>query len=196
MNLLLDPNVAYLILVVGFIFGVLALFTPGTGLLEVGALFAMVLAGYSIYNLPINAWALILLLVGVVPFLVAMRKFKHWVWLIPANISIIVGSIFLFRLESGSPAIHPVLATLVSIIATVFLWFIGRKSIEALRSRPSQDLTRLIGMIGEARTEIAMDGTVYINGEEWSARSDKKIKEGSKVKVIQREGLVLIVEQA
>jgi membrane-bound serine protease (ClpP class) len=196
MNILLDPNVAYLILVVGFIFGVLALFTPGTGLLEVGALFAMVLAGYSIYNLPINAWALILLLVGVVPFLVAMRKFKQWYWLVPANISIIVGSVFLFRLESGYPAINPVLASLVSVIATVFLWFIGRKSIEALKSKPNQDLSRLIGMIGEARTEISTDGTIYINGEDWSARSDKKIREGSKVKVIKREGLVLLVEPA
>ena len=196
MNIFLDPNVAYLVLVVGFLLGVLALFTPGTGFLEIGALFAIFFAGYSIYSLPINVWALVLLLVGVIPFLVAMRKFKRWYWLIPAIVSIIVGSIFLFRLESGAPAINPILATLVSILATVFLWFIGRKSIEAMRARPNQDLTRLIGMIGEARTDIQMDGTIYVNGEEWSARSDKKIRSGSQVKVIKRDGLVLFVEQA
>jgi len=196
MNIFLDPNVAYLVLVVGFVLGVLALFTPGTGLLEIGTLFAMFLAGYSIYNLPINVWALIVLLVGVVPFVIAMRKFKRWYWLIPAILSIIVGSIFLFRLESGAPAINPILATIVSMLATVFLWFIGRKTIDAMKVRPAQDLSRLIGMVGEARTDIAMEGTIYVGGEDWSARSEKKIKNGSAVKVIKREGLVLIVEPA
>ena len=79
MNLLLDPNVAYVILVVGFVLGVLALFTPGTGILEIGALFAIFLAGYAVYSLPINLWALILLVVGVIPFLIALRKYKQWI---------------------------------------------------------------------------------------------------------------------
>jgi len=194
MNIFLDPNVAYLVLVVGFLLGVLALFTPGTGFLEIGAVFAMVLAGYSVYNLPINLWALILLLVGVLPFVLALRKFKQWYWLIPAILSIIVGSVFLFRMDSGAPAINPVLASVVSVLATVFLWFIGRKTIEAMKATPTQDLARLIGMVGEARTEIDLDGTVYVGGEEWSARSNNKIRSGSQVKVVKRDGLILIVE--
>lgn len=194
MNIFLDPNVAYLVLVVGFVLGVLALLTPGTGIIEIGTLLAIILAGYSVYNLPVNTWALILLVVGVVPFFLALRKFKQWYWLIPAIISLIVGSIFLFKLESGAPAINPILASIVSTLATVFLWFVGRKTIDAMRTRPTQDLSRLIGMIGEARTDIGMDGTVYVGGEEWSARSEKKIRNGSQVKVIKREGLVLLVE--
>ena len=194
MNLFLDPNVAYLVLVVGFVLGVLALLTPGTGILEIGTLLAMFLAGYSIYNLPINTWALIVLIVGVLPFLLALRKFKQWYWLIPAIISIVVGSIFLFKLESGAPAINPILASLVSVLATVFLWFVGRKTIDAMKARPTQDLSRLIGMIGEARSDIAMSGTIYVGGEEWSARSEKEILNGAQVKVIKREGLVLLVE--
>jgi membrane-bound serine protease (ClpP class) len=196
MSIFLDPNVAYLVLVVGFLLGVLALFTPGTGFLEIGALFAIFLAGYSVYNLPFNLWALIVLVVGVVPFIFALRKTKQWYWLIPAIVSIVVGSIFLFRLDSGAPAVNPLLATVVSILVTVFLWFIGRKSIEAMKAQPNQDLSRLIGMIGEARTDIQMEGTVYVGGEEWSARSDKIIRNGSRVKVVNREGLVLLVEPA
>jgi membrane-bound ClpP family serine protease len=194
MNLLLDPNVAYLILVVGFVLGVLALFTPGTGILEIGALFAIFLAGYAVYNLPINTWALIVLLVGVVPFIIAVRKFKQWYWLILAIISIVVGSVFLFRSESGGPAIHPVLAVVVSVIAVVLMWYIGRKSMEAILMKPAQDLKRLIGLVGEAKTDILNDGAVYVGGEDWSARSSKLILVGSRVKVISREGLALIVE--
>lgn len=196
MNLLLDPNVAYLMLVLGFVFGILALFTPGTGFLEIGALFAIFLAGYALYNLPFNLWALILLVVGVVPFVIAVRKSKRWIWLIPSAASLIVGSIFLFRAEDGSPAINPIFAAVTSVIAVLLLWFIGRKSIEAMKIKPIQSLDRLIGLVGESLSDIQNDGTVYVGGEQWTARSEKLIKQGSQVRVVKREGLVLVVEPA
>lgn len=194
MDLLLDPNVAYMILVVGFVLGVLALFTPGTGFLEVGVLLAIMLAGYAIIRQPINLWALILLAVGVIPFLFALRRYKHWLYLVPATLSIVIGSIFLFRSETGSTAINPVLATLMSVITVVMLWVIGRKGIEALKLQPSQDLSVLIGQTGVARSDIRNSGTIYVGGEEWTARSGKLIKEGYPARVIDREGLVLLVE--
>lgn len=196
MNFLLDPNVAYLVLVIGVILGMLALFTPGTGLLEVGALFAIFLAGYAMYNLPIRLWALILLAVGIVPFIFALRKFKQWYWLVPAILSAVLGSVFLFKSETSLTAINPLFATLVSIISIVLMWFIGIKSLEALRMRPSQDLSRLMEVIGEARTDVFNEGTVYIGGEDWTAHSDTLIPAGSQVKVISREGLVLKVVKA
>jgi membrane-bound serine protease (ClpP class) len=196
MDLLLDPNVAYMILVVGFVLGVLALFTPGTGFLEVGILFAILLAGYAIIRQPINLWALILLAVGVIPFLIALRRYKQWYYLVPAILSIVVGSIFLFRTESGSPAINPALASLMSVITVVMLWLIGRKGLEALTLQPSQDLTALIGQTGIARSDIRQSGTIYVAGEEWTARSEKLIREGRAARVVAREGLVLMVEPA
>ncbi|MCX8025764.1 MAG: hypothetical protein N3A60_11225, partial [Thermanaerothrix sp.] len=81
---LIDPNVAYFLLVVGLVLGVLALFSPGTGILEIGALFALVLAGLGIARLSINAWALALLVVGVVPFLMALRFSRRWFYLVIA----------------------------------------------------------------------------------------------------------------
>lgn len=194
MSLLLDPNIAYMILVVGFVLGLLALFTPGTGFLEVGVLVAILLAGYAIIQQPINLWALILLAVGVIPFLIALRKYKHWHYLLPAIISIVIGSVFLFRSETGGPAINPVLASLMSVIAVVLLWIIGRKGIEALNLQPSQDLAALIDQTGVARSDIHQSGTIYAAGEEWTARSEKIIREGQVVKVVGREGLVLLVE--
>lgn len=194
MNLLIDPNVAYLILVIGFILGVLALFTPGTGFLEVGVLIAIGFAGYAVYTLPINLWALILLVVGVVPFLFALRKYKRWILLIPAIASIVVGSIFLFRVDSGAPAIHPALASVVSIVAVGLMWIIARKGIEALKMTPAQDLSVLIGKTGEARTDILYEGTIYVGGEEWTARSLKPIRKGALARVTGREGLLLLVE--
>lgn len=194
MDLLLDPNVAYVLLVSGFVLTILALFSPGTIILEISAVFALFLAGYGMYRLPTNTWALILLIVGVFPFLIALRRSRNWIFLLISLAALIIGTIFIFRSESGRPAIHPVLAIFMSVTATGMLWFIGRKAIEAIEQAPSFDLGRLDGMIGEARTDINRDGAVYVNGEEWSARSAAAIKAGSIVRVISREGLILIVE--
>jgi len=194
MSFLLDPNVTYLLLVLGFVLGILALFTPGTGLLEIGALFAIALAGYGIYQLDINLWALLLMVVGIVPLIFAIRKPKRWYWLLAALALMVVGSIFLFPRNAGTETINPFFASLVSIAAIAITWWIGRKGLEAVKMRPSQDLRNLIGQVGEARTAIQQEGTVYVGGEEWSARSQERIPAGAQIKVIDREGLVLIVE--
>ncbi len=194
MNFLMDPNVAYLLLVIGFFLAIIALFSPGTGVLEVGAIFMIVLAGYSIYNLPINVWALVILLAGVFPFLLALRKSRHAIYLILALVAFIIGSIFLFHSEKGATAINPALATVVSVIFVPLVWIIAKRGIEAISRKPSFDLEDLLGASGEARSDIGREGTVYIFGEEWSARSMHHIPAGTRVKVTSREGLVLIVE--
>ncbi|MHB8192299.1 MAG: NfeD family protein [Bellilinea sp.] len=194
MNPLMDPNIAYVLLVLGIVLGVLALFAPGTGLLEIGALFALVLAGIGAANMDINPWALAVLILGIVPFVIALRKWRNWLFLILAILALIVGSVFLFRSPQGGPAVNIGLAIFVSLVAAGVLWVIGRKGLEAIALRPDFDLSRLDGMVGEATTSIYREGSVYINGEEWSAWSDAPIPTGSRVKVISRQGLVLEVE--
>lgn len=193
MQLLLDPNVAYIILVAGFLLAVLAVLAPGTGLLEVGALFAILLAGYAIYNIPINWWALALLIIGVFPFLIAVRRSGQVIFLVISLAALVIGSIFLFRPNNGQ-AVNPLIALFVSISTVGFVWVATRKSLEAMQLRPSQDLSRLIGAIGETRTPIAEEGTVYVGGENWSARSQVPIPPNARVRVLRRTGLILDVE--
>jgi membrane-bound serine protease (ClpP class) len=104
-----------------------------------------------------------------------------------------VGSIFLFKESITQQPINPFFAIFTTLLVTFMLWVIGRRTIDALKMKPAQDLKRLIGEIGEARTDVKSGGTVYVGGEEWSARSEKLIHSGAPVKVIDREGLVLIV---
>jgi len=193
-NLLMDPNVAYVLLVLGIVLGVLALFAPGTGFLEIGALFALVLAGISVANMEINPWALIVLILGIVPFVLALRKWRNWVFLGIAIVALVVGSVFLFRGPVGGPAVNVWLAIFVSLLAAGTLWLIGRKGLEAIARRPDFDLERLKEVTGVAVTNIFREGSVYINGEDWSARSNELIPVGSKVRVLKRQGLVLEVE--
>ena len=194
MNFLLDPNVAYVMLVVGFVLAVLALFAPGTGLIEVGALFAIALAAYGMYNQPINWWALAVLILGVFPFLLALRKSRQVIFLGLSILALIIGSVFLFRTPEGKPAINPFVAILTSGLAGGFMWFVARKGLAALGLRALNNREALEGAIGEARTDIRGEGTVYAGGEEWTARSSEFIALGSKVRIVGRDGLVLLVE--
>lgn len=192
---LLNPNVAFLLLVLAFLLAVLALFAPGTGLLELGALFLFVLAGFGIASLPINWWALVILVLGVIPFLFALRWVKRWWFVVIAMVALVVGSVFLFKAENGVLAVNPWLAALTSVVSVSFLWLIGIRGIEAMR-RPKAEPNDIVGKVGVARTDILMEGSAYIGGEEWSARSAAFIPAGTRIKAVRREGLSLIVEKA
>ncbi len=195
MEFLLDPNVAYVILVTGFVIAVLALASPGTGFMEVIALFLLFLAGYALFRLPIHYWALGMVLFSIIPFIISIRFFRRKWLLLLSMVILIVGTIFFFQGEGNKPAIQPVLAVVVSLSALTGMWIIGRRSIEAVLMRPVFDLDRLMGKIGEARADFQSEGPVYVMGEEWSARSNHPSQKGSRVRVIGREGLVLLVEE-
>jgi membrane-bound serine protease (ClpP class) len=195
MDFLLDPNIAYLILLGGILLAMMALASPGTGLFEIGAFFCIVLAGYAIYNLSFNGWALILLGLSIVPFVYAIQKPKREPFLILAILLLVVGSVFMFPRTEDQRVVHPLVAILGSGLVAVLLWFAVRKSVEATGMRPSHDLTGLIGQVGEARTKINDEGSVLVAGELWSARSETPIPAGSSIRVIRRDGFILVVEK-
>lgn len=193
-EILLNPNVAYLVLVAAFSMAMLAILTPGTGLLEIGALFAFIYSAYAVINLPINWWALGILLLGVIPFIIAVRKSRKRIYLIIAILALTIGSTFLFTGVGGKPAVNPFLALGVSTLVAVFFWVVAIKGLEAEQAKPSHDLNALIGAYGEAKSAIHEDGTVQVAGELWSAHSEQPIQVGEKVRVLEREGFLLKVE--
>jgi len=196
-EILINPDIAYLLLIVGIFLGTLALFNPGTGLLELGALLMVAIAGWLIYNLEINSWALVLLVLGTVPFMLAMRKTGKMAYLAVAIASFVIGSSFLFRGEPWwMPGVNPILAIIASGLTSTFIWAAGRKILEADEIRPSHDLDQLINQIGEARSDIHQEGSVQVMGEMWTARSEQFIPAHTRVRVVRRDGFILIVEPA
>ncbi len=193
---LLNPDVAYLILVGGVLLTLFALVTPGSGILEFGALFLLTLAGYSIYNLSSNIWALILLVASVVPFGMAIRNTeRHKLYLGLSIIGVIIGSAYLFRGDGWLPSVNIWLVIIVSLLTGSFLWVSTTKTLEAMASIPKHDLGTLVGDTGEAKTDIHKEGSAQIKGELWTVRSKKPIPVGAQVRVVERKGFSLIVEE-
>jgi membrane-bound ClpP family serine protease len=199
MDIFYNPNVVYLLLVLGIFLTTMALFSPGTGMLEAGALLVLIAAGWGVYNNPhpVNLWALLVLAIGVFPFLLAMRKWRDVIFLGIAILAFELGSVYLFKPDVWwKPVVNPFLAGFTIIATSRFLWIAGHKVIEADRLRPSHDLGTLIGQVGEAKTAIHTEGSIQVAGEQWSAWSEAPIPAGEAVRVIRREGLILKVEKA
>lgn len=196
MNVLVNPNVAFLILVATLLLTAVAVLVPGTGLIEVFAVIGLLMSAYAVANLKINIYALAILLIGVFPFLFALRVTANKFFLVPALVALLIGSTFLFVEQDWTPAVNPILALSVSGITSFSVWILAKKLLEAAALPPLHDVNRLIGMIGTARTKIYTSGTVYLESELWSARSDQEIPAGSEVRVVEIDGITLVVEQA
>ena len=198
MDFLFDPNVTYLILMVGFLLAVLALLAPGTGVIEAVAMFALVIAGYGLYHQTINVLALVILLGGLIPFVIAVRL-RHptnWLFLLLSILALVIGSAYLVRGAAWwQPGVHPLLALVVSSGSAGLLWLVGHKSLEAMARKPTSVLDRVVGATGKAETPIHLEGTAYVAGENWTARSEKPIPAEARVRVLKREGFVLEVEE-
>ena len=195
MDILLNPNVAYLVLVVGFLIAIMALFTPGTGFLEVAGLFLLMLAGWQIYKLNFNIVALVILIIGVFPFLLALRKTGKWYHFVIALVALAGGSTFLFVSEGWRPAVNPFLAILVNLLLIGFFWVVIRKGLDAVTTPAQNKLVETVGSIGQTRSRVHKDGSVYLNGELWSAQSKEPIEENKQVRVLSRDGYILEVEE-
>jgi membrane-bound serine protease (ClpP class) len=199
MEYIFDPNIAYILLAGGIIFTVMAILNPGTGILEIGALFTLLAAGVSVYGLAdqnmINWWSILIILAGMVFFIISVKIPKQPIYLVISIVLIIIGSVYLFRSDEWYlPSVNPFLAFTLSALSGTFFWIMTSKVLETKSIIPTHDLQSLIGNTGEAKSYIHKDGSVQVAGELWTARSKEPIQNGSEVRVIGREGFILIVE--
>ena len=96
--------------------------------------------------------------------MLAVRHPKSWLYLGMSIFLLVVGSVFIFANEDGLISVNPVFAIVSSSLVAVSLWFMLRKSIEAIAHRPAHDLGALVGRLWEAKSEIRDDGSVYVAG--------------------------------
>ena len=194
MNFILIPNVAFVLLVLALLVTIFALLAPGSGVLEILALILLFIVGYLVANLQVNAWAIALVLIGIISLIALFRRKIHWFFITGSLAVLVVGMIFVFRGENSILGVNPVLAVIGTFGLAAFIWIISRNISTASHQEPYSDPDRLVDMIGSATTDISKEGSVYVNGENWSAISDEPIAMGSQVRVVRRNGLVLKVE--
>lgn len=196
MEILLNPNIAYLAIICAAMLAVITLIIPGTGLPELGLIICLSVSFYNFTHFPPDNRALLAVCLGILPFLAALRFHRQKIpLLLLAFLLFCGGSIFLFQNEWGIPLVNPWLAGFISLVCAGYLWIAVDKSIQIQNTRPLLDLEHITGKTGETRTAVHKNGSVQVGSELWSARSEVPIPAGTTVKIIKREGFTLIVEK-
>ncbi len=187
MDSFFTPNLAYLALLGGVMMGMMAFVVPGTGLMEVLTIFLVGIAGYGLMQFGSRTWALLLILPAILAIYATYRHPRRWPRL--------AGN-FLLALGFGLLYPHTRLGIVISgsIIFSLMMVFIHTQfqAIETIQA--TTPLDTVVGQIGEARSEIHHEGSVYVGGQLWSARSKTPIPAGTTVRVLDVKGITLIVE--
>jgi membrane-bound serine protease (ClpP class) len=198
-SVLTNPFVAFLLLAAGVWALVFAVSIPGTGIPEAGAVICLALAFIGLTQLQVNYSGLLLIALAILLFVLEFRTMAHGALLVAGMVSFAIGAVLLFRVAEGAEALLSWGSVLVVTgLSTAGFAFLVWRGLAVQRLPVSQDPNRVIGHTGVARTDVPAggEGSVYVDGELWSARADDKIPAGSPVVVVKRDGLWLKVTKS
>lgn len=197
LNIISDPNVAYILFLLGLYGLMFELYSPGTILPGVIGGICIILALYAMHTLPVNYAGLALIVFAVILFLLEIKIVSHGLLGIGGVVSLFLGSLMLFRSEQdwGLGGLSwSVIITAVVVTSLFFLFIVGL-GLKAQRAKPATGLEGMIGETGEAVDELNPNGMVRVHGELWNAQSQgEAIKPGQKIKVTGIRNLTLFVE--
>ena len=195
LGIISNPNVAYILMILGFYGLYFELSNPGAIFPGVAGAICLILAFYALQTLPINYAGLMLIILAIGLFIAEAFITSHGVLGVGGTIAMLFGSLML--IDSPEPSLQISWAVIIPVVAASALLFIVTVTVavRAQRSRVDTGKEGLIGMQAEAKTEIGEDGQVFLRGEYWNARSDERIAKGEKVTVIAVKGLRLIVKK-
>lgn len=195
LNTISNPNIAYILMILGFYGLYFELANPGAIFPGVAGAICLILAFYALQTLPINYAGLMLILLGVGLFIAEAFITSHGVLGVGGAIAMAIGSVML--IESTSPYLRISWSVIAPVVALSALLFIITVSLAVRVHREKVDTGKegMIGLEGEAKTDVQASGQVFVRGEYWTARSDEPIAKGERVKVEAVEGLKLKVKK-
>lgn len=197
LNFITDPNVAYMLMILGFYGLFFELTNPGAIFPGVLGGICLILAFYAFQTLPVNYAGLLLIILAIILFILEVKIVSHGVLTIGGVISMLLGSLMLF--ESPGPFMKLSLALILPAVIMTALFFtvILRLAYKAYKRTPVTGAEGLAGLEGIANTDITKDGgMVLLQGEIWSAYSDEIISKGEKIIVESVSGLKVKVKKS
>lgn len=184
LNILSDPNLVYILFMLGIYGLFFELYNPGAIFPGVIGGICIILALYAMHTLPINYAGLALIVFAVILFILEIKIVSHGILSVGGVISLILGSIMLIDVDSFGQVFRiswQIIATVV-ILTTLFFTFAITMGIKAQKRKPTTGAEGIIGEIGVAISDIDPEGEVIVHGEIWNSESTGgKIINGQKI---------------
>jgi membrane-bound serine protease (ClpP class) len=197
LNVITDPNVAYILMMLGMLGLFFELSNPGVILPGVIGGISLILAFFAMQSLPINYAGLLLILFGIVLLIAEIKIVSHGVLAVGGIVALALGSLMLFDApEIGFRVSWWVILPTVGATAGMFLVAVAA-GLRALSARSPVGGPAMVGLTGVARGALSPEGQVLVRGELWRAVArGAPVAEGVRVRVVDVNGLTLTVEKA
>ena len=190
-----NPNVAYVLMMIGMMGLFFELSNPGVILPGVIGGISLILALFAFQTLPVNYAGVLLIILAIILFIAEIKIVSHGMLTVGGVIAMILGSLMLF--ESPEPYLRLSWSVILPtvLLTTLFFGFAVAKVIKAYKRRPVTGGEGLTGEEGRADTDIMPEGKVFVRGEYWDAESPERIIKGEKVVVTAVDGMRLKVRK-
>jgi membrane-bound serine protease (ClpP class) len=194
LKIISDPNVAYILMMIGLAGLYFELSHPGAVLPGVVGGISIILAFFAFQTIPVNYAGFLLIILAIVFFIMEMKISSYGLLSIAGITSLILGSLMLFEGNGTDMRLSwKVLVPTLTFVSGFFVVISGLVFKSQL-SKPRTGASGLLGEIGVVKEPILQEGKVFVHGELWNAISKDPIEKGAKVRVVKVENLVLEVE--
>jgi membrane-bound serine protease (ClpP class) len=190
-----NPNIAYILLLIGLAGLYFEFAHPGVILPGVIGGISLILSFFAMQTLPVNFAGVLLILLAIILFIAEIKVISHGILTIGGIISMTIGSILLFN--SPEPALRVSWDVMITSLVVISLFFISIifLVLKAQLRKRQMGVEGMIGLEGEAVTDIHDAGKVLVKGEYWNASSETVIKKGKRIKVVEVNGIKLKIEE-
>ncbi len=194
MKAISDPNIAYVLMTIGTIGLIAELYSPGAILPGVVGAISLILAFYSLQSLPVNYAGVLLFLLGIVMLILEVTVTSYGVLAIGGVTAMLLGSLFLFNQDFPYYQLSWSVMLPVIALAVGFTFLVVKFGVRALRRQTPTGSEGMIGRIGSAKTNLAPQGQIFVQGEIWEAVSSAPVTAGQPVQITQIDGLTVHVK--
>jgi len=189
-----NPNVAYILMLLGIYGLFFELANPGFVLPGVIGGICLLLALYALQVLPVNFSGLALMALGVIFMVAELFAPSFGALGIGGIIAFVVGSVILFDTAGSELQVAIPIIVAVSAVTSGFFLIILRMIYAAHRRPVVSGVDEMLGSIGQVLEDFEESGRIHIHGETWQVKSMFPLKQGDQVRVIEMSGLILTVE--
>jgi len=191
-----DPNIAFILGAIGVACLYIEFTHPGMVAPGVVGAISLVLALYAFNLLPINYTGLLLILLALGLFVLEAKTASHGVLATGGVIAMILGALILIKSPWPEARIHLSTALSVALPLGIITVILVRFAVAAKLRKAVTGEEGMIGSVGVAQSDIEAAGKVLVHGELWDARARQRIPKGARVRVLEIDGLTLVVVPA
>jgi len=188
-----DPNIAFVLMMIGLAGLYFELAHPGAILPGVLGAMSLLLALYAFQALPVNFIGVLLMALAFIFFILEIYVTSFGLLTVAGVASLLMGAMMLFRGAGAAMGVAWSVLLPTVLIISLFFITIGALAVRAQLKRPLTGMAGLVGERGTAATALTPAGRVFVHGEYWQARSLTPIPAGEPVEVVAVEGLKLLV---